>query len=225
MLLVDHLQLNFTAQRNEGIAAQQSAYMRNLFPFLGLKKPLRDALQKETFKKYPLTTEKELIEAVTLLWQLNEREYQYAALDLAYKYKKLWTQASFALFEQLIRSKSWWDTVDYLAPKHIGTYARQDAAVHELMDRWIDDEYLWIRRAAIIYQLTYKENTHHEKLFIYCKKRMHEKEFFIQKAIGWALREYAYTNGSAVAAFLLHEKSSLAPLSFREAGKYCLKSL
>lgn len=220
MNLIPHLMKSFSSRGDRSIAEQQSAYMRNLFPFLGLKKPLRDLLQKESFKSYPIDTEQELIDVIKILWEKAEREYQYAALDLLYRYKKLWSDASFKLFEELIRSKSWWDTVDCIASKLVGGYLIDRPDTQKIMDRWIDDESMWIRRTALIYQLTYKQKTDSEKLFSFCRKRMHEKEFFIQKAIGWALRQYGSSHPEMVVNFLIQERGSLAPLSFREAAKY-----
>ncbi len=225
MNLIKELEKQFNSIKDPAIAVQQKAYMRNLFPFLGIKKPLRAKIQKEAWKRYPLSHEEELIEALTILWQKPEREYQYSALDLAYHYKKLWTPKIFLTFEELIRTKSWWDTVDLLASKQVGTLLSTHPELTLCMDKWIDDEDIWIRRSAIIYQLSYKETTDHERLFRYCKLRMHEKEFFIRKAIGWALRHYARTDPQAVIDFITKEKESLSPLSYREAGKHCFKEL
>jgi 3-methyladenine DNA glycosylase AlkD len=87
------------------------------------------------------------------------------------------------------------------------------------MDSWIEDEYLWIRRVALIYQLLYKEETDKERLFAYCEKTMHEKDFFIRKALGWSLRQYAKTNPQDVSSFISKHRDKLSPLSFREASK------
>ncbi len=204
------------------IAAPMAAYMKNRFPFLGIKKPRRALIQKELFKTYPITLEYELIAALELLWDKPEREYQYTACDLAYTYKKLWTPTILPVFESLISAKSWWDTVDILASKMVGTLLAQYPELKNGMNRWIDDKNLWIRRTALIYQLSYKEATDKERLFEYCTKTLHEKEFFIKKAIGWSLRQYSRTNPQAVKAFISEQKELLSGLSYREAGKYCL---
>lgn len=219
-MLIHRLKEEFEKLQDPAHAIQQSAYMRNLFPFLGLKKPIRALIQKELFKAYPPRSEEELIHLIGELWQMPYREYQMAALDLAYTYRKLWTPKIFQTFETLIRTKSWWDSVDTIAPKLVGTLLSKHPKLHIHMDRWIEEDYMWIRRSALIYQLSYKEATHTERLFKYCTLRMHEKEFFIRKAIGWSLRNYARTNPHAVLQFALQQKSSLAPLSYREATKH-----
>ena len=185
-----------------------AAYMKNKFPFHGIKKPQSALIQRDLFKKYPLQTEQELIQALELLWDKPEREYQYVACNLAYNYKKLWSPAILPIFESLIRTKSWWDTVDILASKMVGTLLLQYPELVPLMNNWIEDEYLWIKRTALIYQLSYKEATNEKRLFSYCTKTMHEQEFFIRKAIGWALRQYARTNPLAVKVFITRPLSN-----------------
>lgn len=220
MNLISDLVQRFSLAEDISNAHGQQAYMRNLFVFHGIKKPTRAALQKEVFSSHSITTEKELISSLSLLWELPQREYQYTTLDLAYKYRKLWTSDMFSTFESFIRTKSWWDTVDTLASKLVGSLVQNNPGLSKTMDAWILDNNMWIRRSAIIYQLSYKDKTNAEQLFRYCRTCMHEKEFFIQKAIGWALRSYARTAPKQVIAFLTAEKDSLAPLSYREASKH-----
>jgi 3-methyladenine DNA glycosylase AlkD len=220
MELISLLQRSFEEQRDLHTAAQQAAYMRNLFPFLGIKKPVRSIIQKELFKKYQLLSKEDLTDHLLALWDLQEREYQMAALDLAYSYKKIWTPDLIELFEHLVRTKSWWDSVDTLAAKLIGPLVQKYPELQDHMDRWIDDPCIWVRRSALIYQLSYKNQTDQVRLFTYCERRMHEKEFFIRKAIGWALRQYAYTEPDAVYRFVEQAKDSLSPLSYREATKH-----
>ena len=223
MELLKALKAEFYSVSDQSIALKQSAYMRDQFPFLGIKKPLRARIQKEVFHTHPLSTEHDLIVILASLWKEKEREFQYTALDLAYRYKKLWTPAIFTSFKECICTKSWWDTVDTIASKLIGTLLATYPELQNTMDLWIDDDTMWLRRTALIYQLSYKENTDKERLFNYCKKRMCEQEFFIRKAIGWALRQYSRTNPNAVREFIAQEKKGLSPLSYREASKYCQK--
>jgi 3-methyladenine DNA glycosylase AlkD len=221
MKLLQSLEKQFNAAQDPSLAPQMKAYMRDLFPFLGIKKPQRAALQKSCFKAHPVTTEQELITIVTLLWDKPEREYQMVACELLYSSKKLWFPALLATVEQLIRTKSWWDSVDTLASKTVGPLLLKFPELQVHMDKWITDENFWIRRSALIYQLSYKEKTDADRLFSYCKMTCHEKEFFIRKAIGWALRQYAKTDPLQVRAFLVQHKDSLSGLSYREAAKYC----
>ena len=199
--------------------------MRNLFPFYGIKKPKRVLIEKECFALYPVTHEQELFELLKELWNQPEREYQMTACNLAYQYKNLWTPSFLFTLEELIRTKSWWDSVDTLASKMVGTLLLMYPTLQKQMDDWIADSDFWIRRSALIHQLSYKEATDEKRLFKHCTRTMEEKEFFIRKAIGWALRQYARTNPQAVRTFLAQHKSSLSPLSYREAGKYCLNQL
>lgn len=125
--------------------------------------------------------------------------------------------------------QSWWDTVDCLASNCVGTLLKKDIdgggtqRLQEEMDDWVTDENMWKRRTALIHQLRYKDTLDEGRLFIYCERLMHEKEFFIRKAIGWALRNHS-RNGpasrAAVAAFVEKNRSKLAPLSLKEASKY-----
>jgi 3-methyladenine DNA glycosylase AlkD len=126
----------------------------------------------------------------------------------------------------MIVEGAWWDFVDDLAIRLTGVvWLNNRATITPIMDKWIElpgagDKNMWLRRAAIIGQIKHKERTDEDRLFEYCLRRSHEKEFFIRKAIGWALREHAYTNPRGVKSFLLKHHAKLSPLSFREAGKH-----
>lgn len=222
MQLINQLSQAFNVEKDLHTALPMAAYMKYKFSFHGIKKPLRAVIQKKFFKDYPVTSEAELITLLELLWDKSEREYQYVACDLAYTYKKLWTPTIFAHFEKFIRTKSWWDTVDTLASKMVGTLINRYPELQNAMDSWIDDDNLWIRRTALIHQLRYKEKTDKERLFRYCLKTMDEQEFFIRKALGWSLRQYAKTNPEAVKDFITEHKEQLSPLSYKEAAKHLL---
>lgn len=220
MILIDKLRESFHSQADEKIAREKSAYLKGLFSFVGLPKPLRDSLQKPLFQQHPVRSEEELEELILALWEMHEREFQYAALDLAQKYHKLISEKSFPLIETLIRTKSWWDSVDLLAGNSLGKLLQKHPHLQEKMETWIDDPDRWIRRSALLFQLKYKQRTNEERLFRFCKKRMGETEFFIRKAIGWVLREYSKTHPSSVRAFVEEHKTQLSGLSYREASKY-----
>lgn len=197
--------------RDAPFAAWQKAYMLHQFPFLGVRSPLL----KKAVKTYDAA---EWRQEISLLWEEPEREFQYAALQLALLHKKEWAAADLELFEKLICSKSWWDTVDTIAPHLAGAlfFRFPELLVHA--DRWLLSENLWLRRSAIIFQLRYKEKTDGDRLFKSCAHLGSEKEFFIRKAIGWALREYGKTEPKRVIKFLA--SASLSPLSVREARKH-----
>lgn len=114
---------------------------------------------------------------------------------------------------------SWWDTVDLLAAHVVGTLVAADPRLGADMDVWIADEDLWVARTALLHQLRYKERTDTDRLFAHCLRRSAHPDFFIRKAIGWALREYAKTDPAAVRAFVTRERDRLAPLTVREALK------
>lgn len=196
-------------------------YMRDKFEFFGLSSPLRKSVCKE-FLQQKLSPQ-ETRKFVALLWAKPQREFQYFAVD--YLEKHMDTSAEFEAniecVKGLITSKSWWDTVDALASKIVGGLVKKHRDDGKnVMEEWIDHENMWLRRTAILHQLSYKEETDEEVLFRFCSLRAQEEEFFIRKAIGWALRQYAWTSGSSVKKYLLKYKKELSSLSFKEAAKH-----
>jgi 3-methyladenine DNA glycosylase AlkD len=200
-------------------ALQMEAYMRNQYTFLGIKTPERNRLTKAFWLEHGIPVGDELLAVVQQLWQLPEREYQNVAMTFLEKHSKHAEKSDIDVFENLITTKSWWDTVDYLAAHTMGDHlTKYPELIPDYAGRWIVSEDLWLRRTAILYQLGYKNRTDVDRLFdniIHCKD---EKEFFIRKAIGWALREYSKTDEEAVRRFVAD--TSLSPLSKREALKY-----
>lgn len=209
---------SFQKARDPENSLSQAAYMKNLFPFLGIKAPMRAALQKEVFKNHPIQNEKDLFEIANKLFALPEREYTYAALDLMQKHRKLITDLD--SIRVLITTRSWWDSVDLLASNVLGHFLERNPSHLPIMDGWIIDKNLWIRRSALLYQLKWKEKTDYERLFSYSLKCAHDDNFFIRKAIGWALRQYSKTDSSRVFAFIEKHRGQLSPLSIREGSKY-----
>jgi 3-methyladenine DNA glycosylase AlkD len=216
---IDILTDLFESNRNEENAGPMERYMKNHFPFLGIKKPLRAQLEKQFFKETRILKEQFQQDFVWTLWQKEEREYQYTALVYLEKSSKKLQKADLPFMEQLIRTKSWWDSVDAIAPKPVGGIAaRYHEVIKESIDGWAVNEYMWLRRAAILFQLKYKRQTDEELLYRYIVQNADSKDFFIQKAIGWALREYSKTNPASVKKFIAG--TQLAPLSVREGSKY-----
>lgn len=218
--IVQELKDTFIQHKNPTLALKQSAYMRNQFSFLGISKPELAFLEKAIVKKYLLLDEHQLVAIIHELWQLEEREFHYTALNLAQRYKKLFSPGSFNTFEYLIRTKSWWDTVDTLAIHTIGNLVSTHYSLINIMDNWIQDPCLWIQRSALIFQVRWKLRTDEERLFRYCEYSASDNDFFIRKAIGWALREYSKTNSTAVKEFITKNKHILHSLSIREGLKY-----
>nr|WP_255428671.1 DNA alkylation repair protein [Sporosarcina sp. resist] len=196
-----------------------TAYLKNHFPFLGIKSPRRKELLKEHFAEYALPEPERLFEEVWTLYELPKREYQYAAIALIEKMKKHLTTDDFPALLQLIETKSWWDSVDSIAPHFVGHIVKLDRNYGEkIMLEWSLSDNMWTNRSAILHQLKFKQQTDTELLFHIIKQHSDSKEFFIQKAIGWALREYAKTEPDLVKVFV--EDHPLKPLSKREALKH-----
>ncbi len=219
-MIIASLEQAFSKAKNPTIAQQQAAYMKHLFMFLGLPKPTRAALQKTIFSEHSITNAEDLKRIVRELWEKSEREFHYAAIDLALRHKKLWTHDFLALFEQMIRTHSWWDSVDAIAANMVGALVKKYPELVTKMDVWVTDHNLWIRRTALLFQLRWKKETDEQRLYKYCKALLHEKDFFIRKAIGWTLREYSKTHPTSVKAFIEEHKQLMSPLSIREGSKY-----
>ena len=196
-------------------------YMRDQFEFFGLSSPTRKSVCKE-FVQQKLNSENTR-KFVVLLWAKPEREFQYFAVDYLEKHLDASTEFedNMKCMEHLITTKSWWDTVDALANKMVGRLVKEHRDQGKaVMEEWIDHENMWLRRTALLHQLSYKEETDEEMLFRFCSKRAHEEEFFIRKAIGWALRQHAWRYSSSVKKYLLKHKKELSALSFKEAAKH-----
>ncbi|MDM5333544.1 DNA alkylation repair protein [Ureibacillus composti] len=215
---VEELMKIYSQYIDSDYAAWSKNYMRNQFDFLGIRTPIRRKITKQYFKEYGVPTKESLQQVIFELWDLPEREYQKAALDLLEVVKKTLSAEDMSWLTTLIVKKSWWDTVDVLSP-HIAGYMFKayPKLIPQYADQWILDENIWLQRAAILYQLFFKKSTDEKRLFQYILARADSKEFFVQKAIGWVLREYAKTNPSIVEEFV--NSSDLQPLSKREALK------
>ena len=196
-----------------------SKYMKGHFYFFGIKSPLRQKIMREWWRGQSIKNEYDLKFFISSLWKLDKREFQYVALDFGKRFKRLFTPESIPFIRECVTTKSWWDTVDTVASHFTGAVVYQYPKTGKVMDKWIDDENMWIRRAAILHQLNFKERTNADRVFRYCEKRMHESEYFIRKAIGWALRQYSYVDGNAVFQFVKDNKSELSTLSKTEALK------
>jgi len=200
-------------------AVRMAQYMKGHFPFFGIKSTLRRELQREWWRGQSIQSELELQSIISVLWKLDEREYQYVGLDLGKRNKKYFTPASIPFIQKWVTTKSWWDTVDAIASHFAGVVFFDYPETATIMDEWIDHENMWIRRTAILHQLNFKDRTDSDRLFHYCKKRMDEPDFFIRKAIGWALRQYSYVDATAVIRFVKTYESDLSTLSKTEALK------
>ena len=201
------------------------AYMKNQFDFLGVKTPARRASVAALIREQKNATAAELLRCARSLWAMPERDYQYVAVDLlAYHSRKL-TPAHLPALFALVQKKSWWDTVDALAGvigKVLKSACADDPAARCVMDKALQSTNLWVRRVAIIHQLGWRNQTDSKRLFAYAITCAAEKDFFIRKAIGWALRDYARHAPDEVRRFLCANRSRLSALSVREAEKHIL---
>jgi 3-methyladenine DNA glycosylase AlkD len=202
-------------------ARPMAAYMKTDQPFYGAQKPARTAVATEMVKRWVPAHRSEYRNAVLALWSQPHREEQYLAIGYARAFPRYVTVASLPLYRRLIVEGAWWDLVDDVAIHLVGdVLARHREQTTPRVRDWIDDDDLWLRRSAIICQVGDKEDTDQALLFDACAARMHESDFFIRKAIGWALRSYAHTAPDAVRAFVLTHRNELSALSFREATKH-----
>jgi len=201
-------------------APAMKKYMRDQFDYLGIKTPQSVALQKDFYAKHGLPEVGELDSILHDLWALPQREFQYVAVGLLSRLNKQLPPEFVATMEYLITTKSWWDTVDSIAGGTIGVHFRRYPVVRKkYLVRWRKSEDFWLRRTTILFQLNYKEETDFDLLCELIRENLGSKEFFINKAIGWALRQYARTDPKAVKKFVNSTKE-LNPLSRREAMKH-----
>ncbi|MFF5188535.1 DNA alkylation repair protein [Streptomyces sp. NPDC000345] len=200
-------------------AAVMQAYMKDVAPFLGLPTPERRALSRTVLAGTPRPDEADCTAVALRCWALPQREYHYFAVDYLRRHAGRCSSAFLPVAHRLITTTSWWDTVDLLAAHVVGALVAADPRLTATMDLWIADEDLWVARTALLHQLRYKDRTDAERLFAYCLRQSGHPDFFVRKAIGWCLREYAKTDPEAVRAFLARERGRFAPLTVREALK------
>ncbi len=201
-------------------ASQMAAYMQHRFVFLGVGAPARKVAERPFLAAGRGANSTELLDAADACWAQPEREFQYAGVDLLVRWVRSLSGSDLARVERLIRAASWWDTVDALAANVVGPIVAADASLGAVMDRWIDDDDRWIARSAILHQLKFRERTDARRLFDHVDRRCHEPDFFLRKASGWALREYAKTDPDAVRAYVAERGDRLSGLTRREALKH-----
>lgn len=224
----------FRQHKNEENAEKQAAYLRHQFEFIGLKTPERRLLAKDFLKEKKADKQIDW-ELVFEFWNLPEREFQYLALDYLHQMKKWLIFDDLEKIKKLTVSKSWWDTVDALDELvgHLLLTGRKQATendstayeqVKTLVKEWAQAENFWLRRIAIDCQLSFKNQTDLELLSYNIEKNLlgssFADEFFITKAIGWALRDLAKTNSAWVIKFIEEHENKMAKLSIREASKH-----
>ena len=210
------LSTEFEANADSKIALQQSAYLRDQFSFYGMKTPIRRAVQKPFLVKAYLPPKDNLESLVRMLWNKPQREYHYFAQELVEKYIKQFEEKDIVLLEFMVLHNSWWDTIDFIAPKLIKAYFKKFPNQRDSqLKKWLSSNNFWLQRSCLIFQLLEKDETDVILLKHVIESLLGSKEFFINKAIGWVLRDYGRTNPKWVMEFVKNTK--LHPLSSREA--------
>ena len=203
---------------NELLAESMSKYMQDKFRFLGV----RGATRTEIYKKYfPDARKTKTIDwdFVESCWNKEEREFQYVVVYYLKAMQKFLKRDDISRLKYLIVTKSWWDTVDLLA-KVVGSLVIRIEGYDQIMLEWSKDSNIWLKRVAILYQLSLKEKVDKQVLERILVNNLGDNEFFINKAVGWALRDYSKFNPEWVREFIEKNKNGMANLSIREASKY-----
>ena len=210
----------FEVNQNPENAFAMAKYMKNNFPFFGIKTEERRGIFKEIWKENKEEVSANARGIALDLYSKPEREFQYCAIEILIKeLKGNYKKEDIQLIQKLILNNSWWDSVDTIAKYILGEYLLEfPLETKNVIERFSNSENMWLNRSVILFQLGFKQKTNADFLFSECLKQAHSKEFFIQKAIGWALRQYARTDPDWVCEFVAN--NALAPLSKREALKH-----
>ena len=215
-IALEQLREVFAQNAHPENALGMAKYMKNLFPFVGISSPERKNMVVELRKDFKPKNAQELKNWVSLLWEMPEREFQYVGMDYLQKDVNLLEIEDIAYFEFLITTKSWWDSIDLISGNYLGKFLiKYPEIFEETVVRFSKSENMWLNRAAIVCQLGYRERTNTDLLERAIVPHLESKEFFHQKAIGWALRQYGKTNPQWVKDFAASH--TLKPLSRREA--------
>lgn len=223
--IIKYITNTLNDNKNSKDAIQMQRYLKTTMPFYGVKSPILNTIVNDVNNLHLISNQEEYNSVIMDIWNLSHREEKYISIKLARKWKKYITLEALTVYEKMIREGQWWDFIDPISQGLIGILLMNNRfKMNKILDKWIKDENLWIRRSAILAHLKHKENTDYKKLFEYCLKCAHEKEFFIQKAIGWVLREFSKTEPEIVYAFIQDNDRVLSNLSKREGMKYIKKN-
>lgn len=212
----------YSAHKDAEYGLAMSAYMKNNFPYLGIKSPMRKEINKGLLKKQNLPDLHEVSNVIWELWHLPEREYQYLAIELLNRFSANQPEEFINEYELLIQTKSWWDSIDSIAPNSLAIhFKRHPHLIPVYTAKWLKSGNIWLQRSALLFQLKAKNTTDLDLLYSIIENLSSSKEFFVQKAIGWILREYSKVNPEEVYRYV--SKTELKPLSTREALKRIIK--
>lgn len=203
-------------------AREMQAYMKSAMPFHGVATPALRRACRAVFARHPLPTAAAWRGAIETIWrEATHREERHAAIELAGAgtYRRFETPSVLPLYRRLIRSGAWWDYVDALAKRVGSLLSRYPDRLTPLLRRWSRHRDPWLRRVAIIAQTGFRQHTDRALLVDCIEPSIDSPDFFLRKAIGWALREYAKAEPAAVRRYLAEHRGRLSPLSVREAEK------
>lgn len=210
----------YAANGDTTIAKGAKAYLLNQFEFYGIKTPLRRQICNSFYKANKIKDHNELSTLIKECFAEPQRELHYFAIELLGHHKKLWSKKTLHLIEWMITHKSWWDSVDSTNSHVIGKFFLIfPEYINEYTFKWNRSNNIWLQRISILFQLLYKEKTNIILLTNYIEHCIEEEDFFIRKAIGWALRSYANTDAKWVVNFV-KTHPQLSKLSKREALKH-----
>ena len=216
VLISSALQTN----RDSENAIKMAAYMKH-FSFYGVKAPARSALLKLIWSQHKEEIKAHFKPLITALWKKPEREYQMIAMEILGKCQKSLTPNDLPWVQRLITTKSWWDTVDYLASNTVGHILKSNKQLAtEIAHQYYNTEEMWLQRTAILFQLKYKDQVDEELLYNLITSSLGSSEFFIRKACGWALRQYSKYDPFSVKSYMEANKTDMSKLTWREGSKY-----
>jgi 3-methyladenine DNA glycosylase AlkD len=222
MTLRQSLRAELASRANADKARGMQAYMKSAMPYYGVNLPELRIIGKQVFAEYPLASCEQWQGAVMDLWrQATFREERYAAIELLglKRHRDCWTPRLMPALEEMVLTGAWWDLVDGIAHVFGDLLRKYPEEIRPVMRAWSTDENLWKRRISIICQLSFKRETDLKLLYANIEPNLSDREFFIRKAIGWALRQYAWTDSEEVARYVAAHESQLSGLSRREALK------
>lgn len=219
MGFISELELVFQQRSNAKNALAMEKYMKNKFSFWGIKTPERRQLFTAIWKENKTEVAANARAIAVLLFEKPQREFHYCAIEILMKeLKGKYQVQDIELITKLITTHSWWDSVDTISKYILGQYLTEfPQSIEQITTKFSKSENMWLNRTAVLFQLGYKAKTNFTLLQKICLELQNSSEFFIQKAIGWSLREYAKTNPLDVEKFINSE--SLKPLSKKEALK------
>jgi 3-methyladenine DNA glycosylase AlkD len=222
-IFVKNLEIEFKKNADKTNANGQKAYMRHQFEFYGIKAAKRREIQKPFLTKGNLPEKTEIRHLVKALWTKPQRDFQYVGQELVFKYIKQFEKKDIELLAYMVTHKSWWDTVDYIAANLVGAYFKiYPKEIKNTISKWLASNNIWLQRSALLFQIKYKEELDTVLLSNIITHLLGSKEFFINKAIGWILREYSKTNPKWVLEFT--KRTNLDELSRREGLRLIIKT-